>query len=382
MKNIKRWAAAAMAMVAVAGAQAQGNEGGQGGNDEGIVSISERLLHVEKKSDAFNVFMNLNTSYQEQFDGEDEGGSFKGRQIRFELKGTLDKHWSYRFRYRLNRPGAQQDDNFSNNIDFMQVNYQFNDRWRLTAGKKEITPGGFEWDFNPIQILQYSDFVDGLTEFHMGLQAGLKIAKGHELMAEIYNANNDRVEKMYAGAGLERSKHPLGGAINWTGNMLGGKLQTLWTFIGMKEAKNTSTYMITLGQRLNLKRWQLYVDYYGAWEGVDRHGIVSSEIGSVAKDVRYHTVVAEVNVQPHSHWNLMAKGMMEKATVKNNEALRNYRTSWGYQVAVQWYPDLTQNCKLSLAYIGKSVKYKSAAALQDYNRNRIELSMIYRLKLY
>lgn len=66
MKNIKRWAAAAMAMAAVVSAQAQGNEGGQGGNDEGIVSISERLLHVEKKSDAFNVFMNLNTSYQEQ----------------------------------------------------------------------------------------------------------------------------------------------------------------------------------------------------------------------------------------------------------------------------------------------------------------------------
>ena len=86
--------------------------------------MSERLLKVEKHSDAFNVFLNMHASYQERFNGDEEGGSFKGRQLRLEMKGTFDDHWSYRLRYRLNRPGEQQDDNFSNNIDFMQVNYK------------------------------------------------------------------------------------------------------------------------------------------------------------------------------------------------------------------------------------------------------------------
>ncbi len=125
---------------------AQGNNSRLGGDDSGVTSLSERLLKVEKHSDAFNVFLNMHASYQERFNGDEEGGSFKGRQLRLEMKGTFDDHWSYRLRYRLNRPGEQQDDNFSNNIDFMQVNYKVNDHWRLTAGKKELSLGGFESD--------------------------------------------------------------------------------------------------------------------------------------------------------------------------------------------------------------------------------------------
>jgi len=146
-----------------------------------VTSLSERLLKVEKHSDAFNVFLNMHASYQERFNGDEEGGSFKGRQLRLEMKGTFDDHWSYRFRYRLNRPGEQQDDNFSNNIDFMQVNYKVNDHWRLTAGKKELSLGGFEFDYNPIQVIEYSDFVNGLAEFHVGAQVAFTPVKGHDL---------------------------------------------------------------------------------------------------------------------------------------------------------------------------------------------------------
>ena len=41
----------------------------------------------------------------------------------------------------------------------MQVNYRINDRWRLTAGKKELSLGGYEFDYNPIQVIEYSDFI-------------------------------------------------------------------------------------------------------------------------------------------------------------------------------------------------------------------------------
>ena len=61
-------------------AAAQGNNSGQGGDDKDIQSIAQRVLKLEKSSEAFNVFLNLHTSYQERFDGDDQGGSFKGSQ--------------------------------------------------------------------------------------------------------------------------------------------------------------------------------------------------------------------------------------------------------------------------------------------------------------
>ena len=368
--------------MGITSAWAQGNNSTMGGDDKDIMSISERLLKVEKKTEALNVFLNLNTSYQERFDGEQEGGSFVGNHLRFEMKGLLNEKWSYRFRYRLNRPGRQQDDNFSDNIDFMLVNFQVTDRFRLTAGKKEVTPGGFEWDYNPIQVIEYSEFANEISDFHLALQAGIKINKNHELMAEVFNANNDNICTIYPEAGLERSKHPLGVAANWTGSMWGGRLQTLWTVMFKNEAKDAQSWMLALGQKLNMRKWQLYVDYYGGWQDVDSHGIVSRETGTLERNVRYHSVVAELNVQPLPHWNLFAKGMVEMASVNGNEALKNYRTSYGYQAGVQWYPDLTQNCKLSLAYIGRTVHYKSACGLDDYNTNRLELSLIYRMKIF
>lgn len=50
--------------------------------------------------------------------------------------------------------------------------------------------------------------------------------------------------------------------------------------------------------------------------------------------------------------------------------------------AAHWYPDLSQEAKLSLAYVGKSVKYKDGCGLEDFNSNRIELSLIYRIKIF
>lgn len=361
---------------------AQGNNSGQGGDDKSIQSLASRLLHLENQSEAFNLFLNLHTSYQERFDGDNAGGSLKGRQLRLEMKGNLDDHWSYRLRYRLNRPGEQQDDNFSNNIDFMQVNYRINDRWRLTFGKKELNLGGYEFDYNPIQVLEYSEFMDALAEFHLSAQVAYTIAKGHDLQLEVFNSNNNSVENVYKNAGLERSRHPLGVNLNWTGNMFDGKLQTLWACNYMREAQGASTKMVMLGQQLNMPKWHVFVDYYGAWEGADRHGIVSADMGGLARDVVYNSVIGEVHYQPTPHWNLFVKGAVEKASARKTEAFRNYRTSYTYQTAVQYFPDLTQDARLSLAYIGRSVKYNDDCGLDNFNTNRIELSLIYRIKIF
>lgn len=52
-------------------------------------------------------------------------------------------------------------------------------------------------------------------------------------------------------------------------------------------------------------------------------------------------------------WNLMLKGMTDWASVKQVEPFKNYRTAYGYLASLEYYPDVTQNFRVFLAYIGK-----------------------------
>lgn len=63
MKFIKPAVWLILGLCSMGAANAQGTNSRLGGNDEGVTSLSERLLKVEKKSDAFNVFLNMHTSY-------------------------------------------------------------------------------------------------------------------------------------------------------------------------------------------------------------------------------------------------------------------------------------------------------------------------------
>ena len=112
------------------GAYAQGTNAGLGLENGQTLSLSERIFKLEKHKDALNVYLNMHTSYQEHFNGEDEGGSFVGRQLRLEFVGHIDQHWGYRMRYRMNRPSKAQSDNFGSSIDIMMARYTFNERGR------------------------------------------------------------------------------------------------------------------------------------------------------------------------------------------------------------------------------------------------------------
>ena len=160
---------------------AQGNTLGLGTDSENTLSLAERIFKLEKKTEAISIYFNTHVSFQDRFNGDDSGASFVGRQLRFEMLGNITKHWGYRFRYRLNRPGVQQSDNFSNNIDFMMIRYKFNDRFELTAGKEGVALGGYQYDDNPIQVLEFCDWLTGIDGFHLGMQGSCKITQDHTM---------------------------------------------------------------------------------------------------------------------------------------------------------------------------------------------------------
>ena len=398
-------------MLAVAlTASAQGNNTRMGGQDGDYQSLAERVAKIEKKNDMFNVYFNYAASAQASaYDGE-WTTHFANKQMRLEIKGNLTDKLFYRLRHRMNKSNAAKgEDNFAKATDIMMVGYNLNDKLSLMGGKMCQIWGGFEFDENPMYIYQYSDMVDNMDNFMAGVVASYKPVPTQEIAVEVSNANNGQLNEDYGNSlmalgpnheiePIRPANHPLTFILNWNGSFFNDKFQTRWSWGTQKQAEGRSSQMLVLGQRLNLPKLQWYVDYMGAWDGMDRLGIASSEGASVYlsdveiedelvqnvrfKDVNYNSFITKLNWQFAPKWNLMLKGTYETASVKNIEMMKNFRKSFGWAGSLEYYPDKTQDFRVFLAYIGHKYNYSEKCRLDDHNTNRIELGFMYRIKCY
>ena len=395
---------AALAMTM--GANAQGNNIGMGGGDGDIQSIHERITKLEKKNDMFNLYFNYAASFQAEHNSlSDEWGTkFANKQLRIEIKGNLTDKLYYRLRHRLNKAtDAKGEDNFAKATDIMMVGYSFNDKLSISGGKMCQIWGGFEFDENPMYIYQYSDMVDYMDNFMAGVTVSYKPIPTQEIAVEISNSYNGKFADEYGDEAvvvnndeahaLQKSKNPLTYIINWNGSFFDGKLNTRWAWGLQTQAKGKYSRMLTLGQQLNLPKFQWYFDYMGAFDDLDRLKIATNELrdalvggdapGNVyLGKVHYNSFITKANWQFAPSWNLMLKGMYETASVTKMEQFKNYRKSFGYMGSIEYYPAKQQDFRLFLAYVGRKYDYSTKCGLKDYNTDRIELGFMYRIKAY
>lgn len=401
-KIIMMFATLAMTM----GANAQGNNIGMGGGDGDIQSIHERITKLEKKNDMFNLYFNYAASFQAEHNSlSDEWGTkFANKQLRIEIKGNLTDKLYYRLRHRLNKAtDAKGEDNFAKATDIMMVGYNFNDKLSISGGKMCQIWGGFEFDENPMYIYQYSDMVDYMDNFMAGVTVSYKPIPTQEIAVEISNSYNGKFADEYGdeavvvnndeAQALQKSKNPLTYIINWNGSFFDGKLNTRWAWGLQTQAKGKYSRMLTLGQQLNLPKFQWYFDYMGAFDDLDRLKIATNELrdafvggdapGNVyLGKVHYNSFITKANWQFAPSWNLMLKGMYETASVTKMEQFKNYRKSFGYMGSIEYYPAKQQDFRLFLAYVGRKYDYSTKCGLKDYNTDRIELGFMYRIKAY
>ena len=384
-----------------AGAQ-NGANIGMGGSEGNYASLAEKVAKIEKKNDAFNVYFNYAASFQAERNSlvDEWHTGFANKQLRLEIKGNIGNHLFYRLRHRLNKTNeARTQDNFSKATDIMMAGWKFNDKWSVQAGKMCQIWGGFEFDENPMYIYQYSDMVDNMDNFMAGVVVSYKPIPTQEFAVEVSDANNDSFSKVYgAGAAsqeensvrpLTSSRNPLTYIANWNGSFADGMINTRWSWGIQTQARHKYSRMLILGQQLNLDKFQWYVDYMGAWDGLDRLGIATSDLGLnggghnlYASDVHYNSFITKVNWQFAPHWNLMLKGMYETASVSKLERGKNYRKSFGYMSSVEYYPLKDQDFRVFLAYVGRKYDFSEKSGLKDYNTNRIELGFMYRIKAF
>lgn len=397
---------------------AQGTNNGLGDDDIDIKSLYEMVTKHEQKSKALKLYFNYGMSNQTMYDSRNGewNSHMANRYLKVEMIGWLTDKLYYRFRQRLNKSHeAQSEDGFAKATDYMMVGWKFNDHWSVQGGKKCQALGSFEFDENPLFIYQYSDIEDNVDSSKGAVNLLYNATPNQQFSIEVSNTYNDKLKDEFGenakvtngniigndenGAAkintalLEKSNIPLAYSIGWNGKMLDGKLQTRWSYTIRTQAKHKYSRFLRLGQKLNLNNLQWYIDYNMTYDDLDRMKIASNELADVLTTntegkiyvgkIRYQGWVTKMNWQFASDWNLMLKGMYETTSLTKSEQFNNYRKALGYVGAVEYYPTRKekQDLRIFLAYTGRKYKYTKQSLMANYNTSRIELGLMYRMKV-
>lgn len=366
----------------------------------GEKSLFERVSNIEKQNDWFNLYMNMHGAFDAKFNQDGRNGLSEGvfnmRQLRIEAKGRVNDWLSYRWRQRLNRSndGDGMIDNLPNSIDIAAIGIQLNDKLSLTAGKQCAAYGGFEFDANPIEIYQYSELINNMSNFMTGVMLTYDVTPNQQWQLQILDSRNNSQDNTY-GPGLEESRLPLVYTLNWNANMFGNAWQTRWSASVLEETHGNYMYYVALGNQFNFSsRCNMYVDLMSSFEQVDRKGIMTNMCGGRDAfgahnmyNTMYNSLVTKINYRVAPKWNVFAKGMLESAGIyKENDAMGkgNYRTSLGYIAGVEYYP-MDTNLHFFLTYVGQNnffTERAKALGNSDYCTQRVSLGFIYQLPLF
>ena len=363
-------------------------------------TLFEELTDVKKKSDKFNLYLNMQGGFDANFRDGFEEGAFKMRQLRIEMKGNINNWLSYRYRQRLNRSndGGGMIDNVPTSIDYAGIGIKLNNRFNLFAGKQCTAYGGIEFDLNPIDIYEYSDMIENMSNFMTGLNIGYNLTSTQQLNLQILNSRNGSFDSTYGITeneegklpDLKSGKLPLVYTLNWNGTF-NDIFKTRWSASILNEAKSKNMYYYALGNELNLDKFNMFLDFMYAQEGIDRNGTITGIVGRPGGhnvfDTGYLSVVTKLNYRFLPKWNVFVKGMYETAPVtKSTEdiAKGNYRTSWGYLAGVEYYP-METNLHFFLTYVGRSYNFTSRAKIlgqENYSTNRISVGFIWQMPVF
>ena len=360
-------------------------------------TLFERVAKIEKKSDKFNLYFNMNYALDADFTaGTFDQGAFNMHQFRIEAKGKVTDWLSYRWRQRLNRgnDGGGFIDNLPNSIDLAYLNFSVTDKFSISAGKLCAAYGGIEFDMNPIEIYRYSEIINNMSNFMSGVMFTYDFTPNQQLAFQVLDSRNGSIEDTY-GKNLDANKLPFVYTLNWNANMFDGAWQTRWSASVMDEVKDKYMYYVALGNQFNFSpKCNMFVDLMSSYEGIDRKGIMTNMFGGQEKfdghnmyNALYNSLVAKVNWRFQPKWNFFVKGMLESAAIYGGEdgiADGNYRTSVGYLTGVEYYP-MESNLHLFLTFVGQThlfTERAKALGQNDYSTQRVSLGFIYQLPVY
>lgn len=372
---------------------AQGNNFGLGNQDEGEMrSLSSRLLNLESRSKYFQVYLNMRGGFEERLGGDGEkGGRVALSHLRPEFLGNVGK-WGYRVRLDLNTDhNRDKADGTSDVVDIARVFYDSGKHWSFSLGRSPLNYGTFEYDWNAIHVLQFYEF-----QHNQPGAVATSADVGYEIHRQRFTfevANGGTLPSLdecpKAKALYPASSHPLQYSISWRGSLFGDRLKTIWSYTLRDEVKGHKTHLLMLGTSYSFGKLEAQLDYNLSLGKMDYLGLASADAkraGLIANDematgMSYQQWTLDLGYHPTTRWCMFTKLGVNCSSSSDIARLQHYRKTYEYLVAAQYFLDKEQDLRVSLGYFGKTVDYKDGTGLKNQNTNRIELSILARLKI-
>lgn len=377
---------------------------------EGDTTYYKTLIPEEKQGLLKNMSMIANMRFAERnefTDGEYTGSRFSNEQFRLEIKGMVHDKVYFRFRDRYTRAQTSESvDNLSRSTDLAFIRVDVSKKFSVSAGKMCADWGAYEFDYNPIDIYEYSDIIEYADNFLTGVGASYKATNNHQFTVQLLDSRTKKFNELYNTQddsipfNFEEAKLPLATILNWRGSFFDGKFNTIWSYAFHNEAKDTvndeaaGMNYIALGNQLKLGKFTIEYDFKWSMEDLDRTGIISEQVANSALTTYPYALE---NTQYIGHWlhiyyrvnpkiNIALVGMMDIANWKD-DALKNdvgfddhVRTAYGFIPTFEYYPFKNLNLRFYVNYVGRMYQYsdyaKSKLGVKDYNTGRFAIGFV------
>jgi len=373
----------------------------------GDTTYYKTLIPETKQGLLKNVSMiaNMRFAQRNEFvDGDHTKSRFTMEQFRLELKGKVHDKVYFRFRDRYTRAQTSESvDGISRSTDLAFIRVDVNDRFSIAAGKMCADWGAYEFDYNPIDIYEYSDIIEYADNFLSGFQASWVLNPKHQFTVQVLDSRTKTFDELYGPQpNLEESKVPLAFVANWRGSLFDGKFNTIWSYARHNEAhdnvedKAVGMDYFALGNQLKLgKKFTVEYDYKISMEDLDRTTIVSETV----PDVLYPYALRETVYI--GHWlhlyyrlnpkiNLAFVAMLDIAKYEDDidplKTSDDIREAWGFIPTIEYYPFNNLNLRFYANWVGRKYEYsdysKSRFGAVDYNTGRFSIGFVSPLGIF
>ena len=329
-----------------------------------------------------SMIANMNFAFRNEFkDGEYTQSRFRNEQFRLEFRGNVTDKVFFRFRNRYTRAQTSESiDNLSRSVDMAYIRVNVTDKFSISAGKMCADWGAWEFDWNPIDIYEYSDIIEYADNFLTGVGFTYTASSQNQWTFQVLDSRTKTFNELYgAQPNFTESKAPLAFVTNWRGSLFNDKVKTIWSYSLFNEAKkadgtNANMNYIALGTEfLVSEKFSFIYDFKWSDEQLDRTTVVSETVPddlypySLA-NTRYigHWMNFRYKVTPKVHLTLVA--MLDIAQWKNSNndpqnttGEEHIRNAWGYIPAVEYFPWSDLNMKFFANWIGRRYDYSKYA---------------------
>lgn len=285
-------------------------------------------------------------------DGKFDEASFKMNRVRLEIYGRLHDNLSYHFRQSFNKySNPYSVDNMSSSIEYANIKWHMGDRLDLVAGKQFLAVAGYEGYVNGLLVREFSDFNNNFEIYQTGLMGIIRMTPTQHLMLQITNNRNSADNEMYLYGlpdGLESTKIPLLGTVNWNGWFADKSIHLMYSASVGQLAKGKNIYYLMCGNIYEKGPVLAYLDVLYSRSAIDSQQRITTLQGQsrgmlpvTAQNTQYLTFIANVDYQFHPKWNAYLKGVYETAGVYEANgpfAAGRYLTTWNAQACVEWFP--------------------------------------------